>query len=110
LLATLPGEEHTLGLMMISALLSSHNISVINLGGEVPLDQIVNAVERYEVDVLGVSFSNAYQYENIRKYLNELRDSVAQGVDIWVGGDGVKRLRKLPPGVIKFKSLDKLPV
>jgi len=110
LLATLPGEEHSLGLLMISALLSSHNITVINLGGEVPMDQIVNAVERYEVDVLGISFSGSYQYENIRKHLKELRDSVAQGVDIWIGGEGVKRLRKLPPGVIKFKSLDKLPV
>jgi DNA-binding transcriptional MerR regulator len=110
LLATLPGEEHTMGLLMISALLSSHDITVINLGGEVPLDQIVNAVERYEVDVLGVTFSSAYQYENIRKHLNELRDSVAQGVDIWIGGDGVKRLRKIPAGVIKFKSLDKLPI
>lgn len=110
LLATLPGEEHSLGLLMISALLSSHNITVINLGGEVPLDQIVNAVERYEVDVLGVSFSGSYQYENIRRNLKELRDAVVQGVDIWIGGEGVKRLRKLPPGVIKFKSLDKLPV
>jgi len=110
LLATLPGEEHTMGLLMISALLSSHDITVINLGGEVPLDQIASAVERYEVDVLGVTFSGAYQYENIRKYLNELRDSVAQGVDIWIGGDGVKRLRKIPAGVIKFKSLDKLPI
>jgi len=110
LLATLPGEEHTLGLLMISALLSSHDITVINIGGEVPLDQVVNAVERYEVDVLGVTFSGAYQYENIRKHLNELRDSVAQGVDIWIGGEGVKRLRKIPAGVIKFKSLDKLPI
>jgi methanogenic corrinoid protein MtbC1 len=110
LLATLPGEEHTMGLLMVSAILSSHNITVINLGGEVPLDQLVNAVERYEVDALGVTFSGSYQYENIRKHLNELRDSIAQGVDIWVGGEGVKRLRKIPPGVIKFKSLDKLPV
>ena len=110
LLATLPGEEHTMGLLMVSAILSSNNITVINLGGEVPLDQLVNAVERYEVDALGVTFSGSYQYENIRKHLNELRDSIAQGVDIWVGGEGVKRLRKIPPGVIKFKSLDKLPV
>lgn len=110
LLATLPGEEHTLGLLMISALLSSQGITVINLGGEVPLDQIVNAVERYDVDVLGITFSGAYQYENIRKHLSELRNSVVQDVDIWIGGEGVKRLRKIPPGVIKVKSLDKLPL
>lgn len=109
LLATLPGEEHTLGLLMLSALLSSRYISVVNLGGEVPLEQIVSAVERFEADALGITFSGAYQYENIRSDLMQLRESIAEGVDIWTGGEGVKRLRKLPPGVTKFTSLDKLP-
>ena len=94
---------------MVSAWLSSCEISVINLGGEVPLDQITSAVERFEADVLGVTFSGAYQYENIRNNLVELRDSIAQNVDIWTGGEGVRRLRKLPVGVTKFNSLDKLP-
>jgi MerR family transcriptional regulator, light-induced transcriptional regulator len=110
LLATLPGEEHTLGLLMFSALLSVHNISVINLGGEVPLDQIVSAADRFNVDALGISFSGAYQYENIRSNLIELRDSIPENVDLWLGGEGVKRMRKLPPGVTKFTSFDKLPV
>jgi DNA-binding transcriptional MerR regulator/methylmalonyl-CoA mutase cobalamin-binding subunit len=110
LLATLPGEEHTLGLLMVSALLSSRNITVINLGGEVPLDQIVSAVDRFQADVLGVTFSGAYQYENIRNNLAELREAIAEGIDIWTGGEGVKRLRKLPNGVIKFTSLEKLPL
>ena len=109
LLATLPGEKHTLGLLMISAMLSSRNISVVNLGGEVPLDQIVAAVDRFEADALGVTFSAAYQYENIRSNLTELRESIVEGVDIWMGGEGARRLRKLPEGVTKFTSLDKLP-
>ena len=108
-LATLPGEEHTLGLLMVSALLSSRNISVVNLGAEVPLDQLTSAVDRYEADILGVTFSGAYQYENIRSNINELRNSIPQGVDIWMGGEAVKRMRKLPLGVTKFTSMDKLP-
>lgn len=109
LLATLPGEKHTLGLLMLAAMLSSRNISVVNLGGEVPLDQIVAAVERFDVDVIGVTFSSSYQYENIRRNLIELRESITEGVDIWMGGEGAKRLRKLPVGVTKFTSLDGLP-
>ena len=109
LLATLPGEEHTLGLLMVSALISSKNISVVNLGAEVPLDQIISAVDRYEADILGVTFSGAYQYENIRSDINELRDLIPEGVDIWIGGEAVKRMRKLPLGVTKFTSMDKLP-
>ncbi|MBT8134919.1 MAG: cobalamin-dependent protein, partial [Gammaproteobacteria bacterium] len=109
LLATLPGEEHTLGLLMFAALLSSRNICVTNLGGEVPLDQIVLAVERLNADVLGITFSGAYQYENIRSNMNQLRDSIPANVDIWLGGEGVKRMRKLPKGVTRFTSFDKLP-
>jgi DNA-binding transcriptional MerR regulator/methylmalonyl-CoA mutase cobalamin-binding subunit len=108
-LATLPGEEHTLGLLMVSALLSSRNISIVNLGAEVPLDQLISAVDRYEADILGVTFSAAYQYENIRSDINELRDSIPEGVDIWMGGEAVKRMRKIPLGVTKFTSMDKLP-
>lgn len=109
LVATLPGEEHTLGLLMFLGLLSAGNVSVINLGGEVPLDQIVSAVDRFDVDALGITFSGAYQYENIRSNLLELRDSIPENVDLWVGGEGVKRMRKLPPDVTKFTSFDKFP-
>jgi DNA-binding transcriptional MerR regulator/methylmalonyl-CoA mutase cobalamin-binding subunit len=110
LLATLPGEEHTLGLLMFAALLSARNINVTNLGGEVPLDQIVLAVDRLNADVLGLTFSAAYKYENIRSNINELRDSIPENVDLWLGGEGVKRMRKLPRGVTRFTSFDKLPI
>jgi len=109
-LATLPGEEHTLGLLMLSALLSSRGISVINLGGEVPMDQIGHAVQLFQADVAGITFSASYQYRNIRQHLLELRELLGDGVDIWAGGEGVRRLRKLPAGVIKCNSLEELPL
>lgn len=110
LLATLPGEEHTLGLLMVAALLSSRGITTINLGAEVPMDQIGHAVEQFCADIVGVTFSGAYQYSNIRMHLLELRDLLPDDVDIWTGGEGVRRLRKLPVGVTKFNSLQKLPL
>jgi len=110
LLATLPGEEHTLGLLMVAAMLSSHGISTINIGGEVPMDQICRAVEQFHADIVGITFSNAYQYKNIRMHLSELRELVPDDIEIWTGGEGVRRLRKLPVGVTKFNSLEKLPL
>jgi methanogenic corrinoid protein MtbC1 len=110
LLATLPGEEHTLGLLMVAALLSDRGISVINLGSEVPMDQIVRAVQQFHADVVGITFSGAYQYKNIRAHLVELRELIPDAVDVWTGGEGVHRLRKLPPGVTRFNSLENLPV
>jgi methylmalonyl-CoA mutase cobalamin-binding subunit len=110
LLATLPGEQHTLGLLMAAAMLSSCGISAINLGGEVPMDQISAAVRQFHADALGITFSGAYQYKNIRPHLLELRELIADDVDIWTGGEGVRRLRKLPSGVTKFGSLENLPL
>lgn len=110
LLATLPGEEHTLGLLMVAALLSSRGISAVNLGGEVPMDQIASAVGHFRADIIGITFSGAYQYSNIRSHLLELRQLIPDDIDIWTGGEGVRRLRKLPVGVTKFTSLAKLPL
>ena len=110
LLATLPGEEHTLGLLMLSAILSSRDVSTINLGGEVPMDQIALAVEQFRADIVAITFSGSYQYSTIRSDLLELRTLISNDVDIWTGGEGVRRLRKLPAGVTKFSSLEKLPL
>ena len=108
LLATLPGEQHSLGLLMVSAVLSARDISIVSLGAEVPIDQIRSAADRFCVDTVGITFSGAYQYNQTRDDITELRDLIPEDVDIWVGGEGVRRLRKLPPGVTKFKSLENL--
>jgi len=110
LLATLPGEEHTLGLLMVAAMLSSHGVSIINIGAEVPMDQIGHAVEQFNVDIVGITFSGAYQYKNIRPHLIELRELIPDDIEIWTGGEGVRRLRKLPVGITKFSTLEKLPL
>ena len=110
LLATLPGEEHTLGLLMVAAMLSSHGVVTINIGAGVPMDQIGRAVEQFNVDIVGITFSGAYQYKNIRPHLIELRELIPDDIEIWTGGEGVRRLRKLPVGITKFSTLEKLPL
>jgi DNA-binding transcriptional MerR regulator/methylmalonyl-CoA mutase cobalamin-binding subunit len=110
MLATLPGEEHTLGLLMVAGMLSSNGVTAINLGGEVPMDQIGGAVRQFHPDAVGVTFSGAYQYKNIRPHLLELRELIPAHVEVWAGGEGVRRLRKLPRGVTKFTSLENFPL
>ena len=110
LLATLPGEQHTMGLLMLSAMLSSHKVATLNLGGQVPIDQIAEATDRFNADAVGVTFSGAYHYPSIRSDLQSLREAVSEGVEIWTGGEGVSRMRRLPEGVMKFTSLEHLPV
>lgn len=74
------------------------------------MDQIGRAAQQFQADVVGITFSGAYQYRNIRQHVLELRELLADDVEIWIGGEGVCRLRKLPAGVTKFNSLESLPL
>ena len=74
------------------------------------MDQIRRAIDQFRADIVGITFSGAYQYSSIRPHLFELRELIPDDVDIWTGGEGVRRLRKLPVGVTKFNSLEKLPL
>lgn len=110
LLGTLPGERHGIGLLMASAILASENVASINLGVEVPLDQLVRATEKFKPDVVGLTFSAAYHYGAVRSNLLELRERLPETTKIWAGGESMLRIRKLPLGIVKIKSLDELPV
>lgn len=107
LLATLPGERHALGLLMAEALLMHASKATLNLGTDVPLDQLVAAVERSGVLTVALSFSACYARGSLRDDLEELAERLPQGVALWIGGAGVQRLRRLPPSVVKM-SLDAL--
>jgi len=74
----------------------------------VPMDQISQAVKQFKARALGITFSSAYQYKHIRNHLNELRELLPANVHILAGGEGMRRLRKLPSGVTKFTSLVEL--
>jgi len=103
LLATLPGESHSLGLIMLESLLRDQGIKVVNLGTEVPMDQLIMACQRYQVGAILLSFSGAYNSNAIRKELIDLAERLSDEIPIYVGGSGVKRMRKLPPQV-KIKN------
>jgi len=107
LLATLPGERHALGLLMAEALLLHAGRATLNLGTDVPLDQIVAATERSAVSTVALSFSACYARGSIRDDLEELADHLPRGVRIWIGGAGVRRLKRLPPSVER-KSLESI--
>lgn len=110
LLGTLPGERHGIGLLMTAAILASDDIASINLGVEVPLDQLVRATEKIKPRVVGLTFSAAYPYAAVRTHLQELRERLPAKTWIWAGGHAMQRIRKLPNGVVKVNSLDDMPV
>ncbi|MCW8932335.1 MAG: MerR family transcriptional regulator [Gammaproteobacteria bacterium] len=108
LLATLPGEHHSLGLLMLEGLLRERGLSVINLGTEVPMDQLTQATEQYQVKSILLSFSSAYNTNGLRTELIELAGRLPDSVSIYVGGEGVKRMRKMPAQIFFQKSLQEV--
>jgi methanogenic corrinoid protein MtbC1 len=89
---------------MAEALLIHAGRATLNLGTDVPLDQITAAAELSGVSAVALSFSACYARKSVRDHLEELADRLPRGVGVWIGGEGARRLRRLPPSVEK-KSL-----
>jgi methanogenic corrinoid protein MtbC1 len=85
LLATFPGERHSLGLLMVEALLWRSGKATLNLGADVPMDQVVEAVCRSPVKTVALSFSACYPRGSIRAQLEELADRLPPEVTVWIG-------------------------
>lgn len=101
LLATLPGEPHALGLLMVDSLLRESALATVNLGTEVPPEQLARAVRQLNARALGLSFSANYPYGQLRNDLLDLRSRIPSEIEIWIGGGGAQRLKRLPRGVIR---------
>ena len=99
LLTTLSGEEHTLGLLMVEALLTVENAYPLLLGPQTPIDEIVRAARVKQVDAVCLSFSSAYSSALAAQGLRDLRRALPDSHALWAGGYGVKAIRKPIEGV-----------
>ncbi|MFP5410865.1 MAG: MerR family transcriptional regulator [Gammaproteobacteria bacterium] len=99
LLTTLSGEEHTLGLLMVEALLTVEDAYPLTLGPQTPIDEIVRAAQLKQVDAVCLSFSSAYAGALAAQGLRDLRQALPAQVALWAGGYGVKAIRKPIEGV-----------
>jgi len=100
IVATLPSEPHSLGILMIESLLRNRGVMVVNLGTEVPMDQLVLAFQQYQANAVLLSFSGSYNSNGLRSELLELAQRLPDDIPIYVGGGGVKRMRKMPKQII----------
>jgi methylmalonyl-CoA mutase cobalamin-binding subunit len=92
---------------MTQAVLSLHGSKPVQLGQQVPFNDLVGAVMRYRADIVGLSFSHCYAPRLGKSLLVELRQALAPEVEIWAGGRAVSRFGKLPPGVHALSDLHK---
>lgn len=99
LLTTLSGEEHTMGLLMVEALMVVEDVYPVLLGPQTPIDEIVRAAQLKQVDAVCLSFSSAYSPTLAAQGLRDLRQMLPAGIELWAGGYGVKAIRKAIEGV-----------
>ncbi len=99
MLTTLSGEQHSLGLLMVEALLRLGGAEAISFGIEMPFRDIMEAARIHRVDVIGLSFSGHFKRDDALVMLSGLRQMVDAGTDIWVGGAAFGQGEVLPEGV-----------
>lgn len=105
LLTTLPGEAHSLGLLMVASVLVLAGAHCISLGAQTPTDDICKAARAHMVDAVVLSFSAAYARRRIPGDLSELRERLADGVEVWAGGAGTARLPDQQAGIRLLPTL-----
>lgn len=106
MLTTAPEEHHTLGIMMVEALLRLDEVDAISFGAQMPIRDIHNAVTRHQVDVVLLSFSASYPSNRAIEFLEELRFRLPLSVAIWTGGGGLRSSRREIEDVQVISSLE----
>jgi methanogenic corrinoid protein MtbC1 len=104
----LPGEEHTLGLLMAEATMSLCGAHCTMLGVQTPISEIVLAAKAHQADVLTLSFSSAMPAAQVKSGVEQVRKALPKSVAIWLGGAGAIRQRSILPGVQLMGALSDL--
>ena len=108
LLTTAAGEQHTLGIAMVNAVLNQAGVGSVNLPGALPLPEIVKAAAAYRVEVVGISASCHSAPRLLGAFINTLRNALPKRVELWCGGAGMRKILHIPPGVTVIDNLDQL--
>lgn len=93
LLTTLPGEPHSLGLLMAECMMALAGARCVALGVETPLDDIVGAAAAHRADIVALSISAMTPPEAAAAGLSTLRGALPANVEVWAGGAGADPAR-----------------
>jgi DNA-binding transcriptional MerR regulator/methylmalonyl-CoA mutase cobalamin-binding subunit len=105
MLTTPPDELHTLGTLMIEALLRLDQVDAVSFGAQMPIREIVQAVQKHKMDVVILSFSTAFAANRAIDFLEELRFRLPLSVQIWAGGGAMRNSRRQVEAVQIFHDL-----
>lgn len=104
-LATLPGEQHALGLQMAALVIAATGSRVVYLGTDTPVDQIVDVALDTRARAVAVSVSAAASLPEAARTLEDLRARLPAGIVMCVGGAGATAA---PDRVVRVQSFREL--
>lgn len=107
-LASLPNENHALGLQVAALAITVAGRAVRVLGPHLPSEEIVHAAEVLDAAAVGVSMSVFAQEEETARELEVIRKALPKVIEVWVGGAGSARLERLSGGIKRLPTLDDL--
>lgn len=90
LLATLPGEPHSLALQMVGLYLAMKSARPRLVGPSTPPEELAEAARRLGAHVVGVTITSVMDKKEARKSLRVLRKALPPSIPIWLGGAGAR--------------------
>lgn len=85
ILATVKGDIHDIGKNIVKVLLENYSYDVIDLGKDVPPEQVVKAALEHKVPLVGLSALMTTTVPSMEETIRQLREQ-APGVKVMVGG------------------------
>jgi methanogenic corrinoid protein MtbC1 len=85
-LATLAGERHEIGLLLVALLAREAGISVVYLGVDLPAADIVTAATSARARVVGLSVVAAKNRARASIEASAIQTALPTGVELWLGG------------------------
>lgn len=108
MLTTAPDENHTLGLLMVEAMMRLDNVDAICFGAKMPVRDIAQAVQKHKMNIVALSFSASYPTSKAIEFLEELRFRLPLSIDIWAGGNSLRSTRRSIEAVEFFHDLESI--
>lgn len=108
LLATLPGEPHTLALQIVALYLVAIGAKARLIGGSTPPAEIAASARTLRVDAVGVSVTPTASRKEMRRGLTLLRQKLPANIPLWIGGSGAEALEIDAKGTALVTSWDAL--
>lgn len=105
ILATLTGEAHELGIMMVEAVLATLGADCIQFGSDIPPQEVVAAAAETGADIVALSFSAYFPRKSAARAVLALRTALPPGVSLWVGGEGAPETVDTEDGIHVFTRL-----